>query len=100
MSELVSGFSSLPIEYQRVLQLAQDQHGIIVTPLQELAGGWSGALIYLVSVAAHASGPVKHLILKLDHKSKTARTDEVARHVAAQSKSPPQFARDHLAELA
>ncbi|HTP08296.1 MAG TPA: tetratricopeptide repeat protein [Anaerolineae bacterium] len=100
MSELATGFRSLPPEYQHIIQLAQDQHHVDVTPLQELSGGWSGALIYLVSVASSATRPVEHLILKLDRKSKNARTDEVARHAAAQSKSPPEFARDHLANLA
>jgi hypothetical protein len=100
MPELATGFQSLPLDYQRVIQLAQDQHNITVTPLQELAGGWSGALIYLVSVASQASGPVEHFILKLDRKSKTAKSDEVSRHATAQSKSPPEFAREHLADLA
>ncbi len=100
MSELAAGFHSLPLDLKRVIQLAQDQHNITVTPLQQLAGGWSGALIYLVSVASQASGPVEHYILKLDHKSKTSKSDEVSRHATAQSKSPPEFARDHLADLA
>ena len=100
MPELATGFHSLPSDFQRVIQLAQDQHNLIITPLQELGGGWSGALIYLVSVASHASGPVEHFILKLDRKSKTSKSDEVSRHATAQSKSPPEFARDHLADLA
>jgi predicted ATPase len=100
MPELAAGFHSLPLDYQRVIQLAQDQHNITVTPLQELAGGWSGALIYLVSVASNAPGPVEHFILKLDRKSKTSKSDEVSRHATVQSKSPPEFARDHLADLA
>jgi predicted ATPase len=100
MPELATGFHSLPPEFQRVIQLAQEQHGITITPLQELVGGWSGAVIYLVSVAGTGAGRVQHVILKLDRKSKTARSDEVARHAAVQSMSPPEFARDHLADLA
>lgn len=100
MSELAAGFQSLPPDFQRIIQLAQDQHNINITPLQQLGGGWSGALINLVSVTIQANGPVKHFILKLDHKSKTARSDEVSRHASVQSKSPPEFVRDHLAELA
>ena len=100
MSELSSGFQSLPPEYQHVLLLAQDQHQIRVTPLQTLVGGWSGAMVYLVSVSHTDSGQVEHLILKLDRKSKTARSDELSRHVTARSKSPAEFARDHLAILA
>ncbi|HEX5809669.1 MAG TPA: hypothetical protein VFY25_13465, partial [Anaerolineales bacterium] len=100
MSELSPGFQSLPPEYQRVLLLAQDQHRIRVAPLQVLVGGWSGAMVYLVSISDEASGKVEHLILKLDRKSKTARSDELSRHVQAQSKSPPEFVRDHFATLA
>jgi len=99
MPPLAPAFQALPPEYQRVIQLAQDQHHIVIAPLQELSGGWSGALIYLVSVASEAGGPVKHLILKLDRKSKNARSDEVSRHATVQSKSPPEFVRDHLADL-
>src|SRR5215207_3801537 len=100
MSELIAGFQSLPSEYQRVLQLAQDQHQISVAPLQTLVGGWSGAMVYLVSVTHLPSQRVEHFILKLDRKSKTARSDELSRHAAAQSKSPAEFARHHLATLA
>ncbi len=70
MSELAIDFSSLPPEYQDVLRLAQDTHNIGVTPLQELKGGRTGAHLYLVSVASADSDPVRHLVLKLDHKSK------------------------------
>ncbi len=100
MPELAAGFLSLPPEFQRVIQRAQEQHHLTVIPLQELVGGWSGAVIYLVSVAAPAAAPVAHYILKLDRKSKTARSDEIARHITAQSKSPAAFAREHLADLA
>jgi predicted ATPase len=99
MPQLASAFQALPPEYQRVIQLAQDQHHIVIAPLQELSGGWSGAIIYLVSVATEAGGRVKHLILKLDRKSKNAKSDEVSRHATVQSKSPPEFVRDHLADL-
>ena len=51
MPELAAGFQSLTPEYQLVIRLAQEQHHLAVTPLQTLAGGWSGALIFLVSVA-------------------------------------------------
>src|SRR5215813_5566015 len=99
MSELTAGFQSLPPEYQRVLLLAQDQHQISVAPLQTLVGGWSGAMVFLVSVTSLTSQRVEHLILKLDRKSKTARSDEISRHVTAQGKSPEEFARAHLATL-
>lgn len=47
MSDLATGFQSLPLEYQRIIRLAQERHAITVTPLQQLVGGWSGAMIYL-----------------------------------------------------
>ena len=100
MSELVTGFQSLPPEYQRVLQLAQEQHQISVAPLQTLVGGWSGAMVFLVSVTYQSNQRVEHFVLKLDRKSANARSDELSRHVTAQSKSPAEFARDHLATLA
>ncbi|HJS17996.1 MAG TPA: tetratricopeptide repeat protein [Anaerolineales bacterium] len=99
MPELTDGFQSLPPEYQRVLQLAQDQYRIRVVPLQTLVGGWSGAVVYLVSVSWSENGRVEHCILKLDRKSKTAKSDEVTRHNAVLSKSTPEFARTHIAEL-
>jgi len=99
MPELAAGFEALPPEYQRVIELAEAQHHMRVTPLQALSGGWSGALIYLVSVAAEGPGPVRHFILKLDRKGKSARSDEISRHTAAQSKSPTAFAREHLPDL-
>jgi hypothetical protein len=43
MSESAVSFESLPPEYQRVIQLAQEQLKIKISPLQELVGGWSGA---------------------------------------------------------
>lgn len=100
MSELNAGFKSLPPEYQRVLELAQDQHGILLAPLQTLVGGWSGAMVFLVSVTHPERGVVEHLILKLDRKGKAARSDEMARHSAAQARSPAEFVRDHFASLA
>jgi predicted ATPase len=100
MLELNAGFQSLPPEYQRVLGLAQEQHQIQVAPLQTLVGGWSGAMVFLVSVTHLPNRNVEHLILKLDRKSKTARSDELSRHAEAQSKSPPDFARKHFADLA
>ena len=45
-------FESLPDDYQKVLRFAQDQHGIRVVPLQELKGGFTGAVLYLVSGAS------------------------------------------------
>jgi predicted ATPase len=99
MSELKAGFESLPEEYQRVLRLAQERHQITLAPLQTLVGGWSGAMVFLVSVAWNETKRVEHCILKLDRKSKTARSDEVTRHNSVIETSTPEFAREHIADL-
>jgi predicted ATPase len=99
MPELTTDFQSLPEEYQHVIRLAQDRYKITVAPLQLLVGGWSGAVVYLVSVSADEPRRVEHCILKLDRKGKNARSDEVTRHNTVMSKSTPAFARAHIAEL-
>jgi len=99
MSELNADFQSLPDEYQKIIQLAQEQLEITVAPLQLLVGGWSGAVVYLVSVSYNATKRVEHCILKLDHKSKKARSDEVTRHNTVMNKSTPEFTRDHIPEI-
>src|SRR5689334_169386 len=99
MPELTTDFQSLPEEYQHVIQLAQDTYKITVAPLQLLVGGWSGAVVYLVSVFYNDTKRVEHCILKLDRKGKKASSDEVTRHNAVMSKSTPEFARDHIPEL-
>jgi predicted ATPase len=99
MSELKAGFESLPEEYQAVLRLAQERYQITLAPLQTLVGGWSGAMVFLVSVAWNETKRVEHCILKLDRKSKTARSDEVTRHNSVIETSTPEFAREHIADL-
>ena len=99
MPELATDFQTLPPEYQAVLRLAQDTYAITVAPLQLLVGGWSGAVVYLVSVSSNATNLVEHCILKLDRKGKSAKSDEVTRHNTVMGKSTPAFARDHIAEL-
>ena len=99
MPELTTNFQSLPQEYQQIIQLAQDTYNITVAPLQLLVGGWSGAVVYLVSVSANETKRVEHCILKLDRKGKSAKSDEVTRHNTVMSKSTPAFAREHIAEL-
>ena len=99
-AERVSGlpveFGSLPSEYQNVLRLAQERHNIQVTPLEELKGGRTGARLYLVSVR----DPVEHIVLKLDLIKPDARSDEITRHALAVSRAPPDFARQHMVDLA
>src|SRR5918993_3916093 len=99
MPELTTDFQSLPEEYQHVIRRAQDQYKITVAPLQLLVGGWSGAVVYLVSVSANETKRVEHCILKLDRKGKAAKSDEVTRHNTVISKTTPEFVREHIAEL-
>jgi predicted ATPase len=99
MPELSSEFQSIPEEYQHLIRLAQDAYAISVAPLQLLVGGWSGAIVYLVSVSYNETGRVEHCILKLDRKGKSAKSDEITRHNTVTKKSGPEFARDHIAEL-
>ena len=56
MPELTTDFKSLPEEYQQIIRLAQDLYKITVAPLQLLVGGWSGAVVYLVSYRAFTFG--------------------------------------------
>jgi predicted ATPase len=99
LPELATDFQSLPEEYQHLIRLAEETHKITVAPLQLLVGGWSGAAVYLVSVSNKETRRVEHCILKLDRKGKSAKSDEVTRHNMLISKSTPEFARDHIAEL-
>ena len=62
---LAREFGSLAEDYQNVIRLAQQQHRIGVVPLQELKGGFTGAVLYLVSVSKLGSDKVEHLVLKL-----------------------------------
>jgi predicted ATPase/Tfp pilus assembly protein PilF len=99
MPESRVSFQSLPPEYQQVIQQAQDQLNITVTPLQELVGGWSGAVIYLVSVVSLDSNRMEHLVLKLDRKRAFSKSDEITRHRLVLSKSPSGFSRLHIPEI-
>jgi len=99
LPELATDFQSLPEEYQLVIRLAEETHKIAVAPLQLLVGGWSGAVVYLVSVSNNETKRVEHCILKLDRKGNSAKSDEVTRHNTLIRKSTPEFARDHIAEL-
>jgi predicted ATPase len=100
MSELALGFRSLPLEFQNVILAAQERYHLTVTPLQVLGGGFSGASIYLVSVAFSLPQRVEHYILKLDRKNEKSKIDEVGRFQLAIDKSPPDFAGQHIARMA
>ena len=100
MANIAEAFRSLPIEYQNVIQLAQDRYQISITPLQTLVGGWSGAMVFLVSVSFQNPERIEHLVLKLDRKNEKSQSDEILRHDAAVRQSPPNFAAQHLAQMA
>jgi predicted ATPase/Tfp pilus assembly protein PilF len=99
MFDIADEFRSLPSEHQTVLQLAQEQHNIAITPLQKLLGGRTGAFLYLVSVSSAGSDQLKHLVLKLD-RARPGKADELDKHQLALSQAPPDFAHQHMAELA
>jgi predicted ATPase/class 3 adenylate cyclase len=96
----VPDFYSLPDDYQRLLITAQERYGIEVVPLEELRGGRTGALLYLVSVSTAGTSKVKHFVLKFDHVNAKARMGEIQRHNQALSQAPGAFARQHMAEIA
>ena len=100
MTDLAEEFLSLPVEYQKVLSFAQESKNIKVTLLQELKGGQTGASLFLVSVSASDFNDVRHLVLKLDHKSNKSGMDELARHRTAVEQAPDDFAKNHIAGLA
>ena len=98
-ASLAGEFESLSADYQNVIRFAQHQHGIRIVPLQELKGGFTGAVLYLVSVSSPGSGKLEHLVLKLD-RPEAGEPDELDRHKRALKQAPPDFAREHMAEVA
>ena len=98
-SAVAREFESLPDDYQNVIRFAQSQHGLRVVPLQELKGGFTGAVLYLVSVTSPGSDNPEHLVLKLDRPA-AGEKDELDRHKRALDQAPPDFAGDHMAEVA
>ncbi len=100
MPESVPSFQDLEPEFREVIKLAEERNRVAISPLQELAGGWSGAAVYLVRVASIDSGSVEHVILKLDRKRPRTSSDEITRHQTVLETSPPDFARAHIPEMA
>ena len=96
---LASEFDSLPTNYQNIIRLAQEQHGIRIVPLQELKGGFTGAVLFLVSVSTSGSRIVEHLVLKLD-RPWPGEPDELHRHSNALEQAPADFASEHMADVA
>lgn len=96
----LADFRSLPIEFQQVLDLTQQQHSIEIVPLQELKGGRTGAKLFLVSVCLSDSGRVLHYVLKLDRVDQRGAMNEIECHQLARNQAPAEFARDHIPEIA
>lgn len=92
-------FGKLPPEYKRIIARAEEKFNIEIKPLQVLVGGWSGAMIYLVSVASGDGNKLEHLILKLDRKKAMSKSDESTRHQQVLSSSPEEFINQHLPEM-
>jgi len=93
-------FDKLPLEYQHLLSIAKEKHNLEVTPLQALAGGRTGAFLYLVSVSVGDFRQVEHLIVKFDRVNEKAKPTEVERHRLALSQAPINFANQNMAKLA
>jgi predicted ATPase len=93
-------FAKLPPEYQRLLQLAKEQHNLDIIPLQELKGGQTGAFLYLASVSDGDSRQVQHFVIKFDRISEKARPGEIERHRLAVSQAPVVFASQNMPRLA
>jgi len=75
--------TKLPPEYQRLLQLAKEQHSLDVVPLQELKAGQTGAFLYLASVSLGDSRQVQHFVVKFDRVNERAKSSETERHSLA-----------------
>lgn len=92
-------FSSLPPDYQHILRVAQERLQIETVPLKQLLGGRTGARLYLVSVSSKPPQKIEHYVLKLDRVHRKAKSDEIQQHKSALSQAPPEFARQHMADL-
>ena len=92
-------FSKLLPEHQRLLQLAKEQNGLDVVPLQELKGGQTGASLYLASVSARDSRQVQHFVIKFDRVNAKAKPSETERHRLAVSQAPATFGSQNMPRL-
>jgi predicted ATPase len=96
----IPDIQALPAEYRRLLDLAQERFQVEILLLDELRGGRTGALLYLVSLSKPGAGDIRHLILKLDQVPQRGAADEIEKHRSALSLAPPDFAGRHIAEIA
>jgi predicted ATPase/DNA-binding CsgD family transcriptional regulator len=93
-------FTKLPPEHQRLLQLAKEQQGLDVVPLQELKAGQTGAFLYLASVSLGDTRQVQHFVVKFDRVNERAKSSETERHRLAVSDAPEIFSRQNMSRLA
>ena len=101
VAEIDSVFLTLEQGYQHVLRLAQHRLGIKISPLEQLSGGRSGALLYLVSISS-SNDQAAHYILKLEsvNQQRDHGQSEAERHQIALTRAPQEFAEDHIAQRA
>jgi predicted ATPase len=96
----IERFDQLPQDYLHLLRLAREERGMDVEPLRALAGGRTGAFLYLVSACQGDLQQLDHFVLKLDRVSAKSRQTESQRHRLAVDQAPPSFATGHLPQLA
>ncbi len=100
-SELDPQFQALVPEYQNTLRALQEREHIRIRPLQQLTGGRTGALLYLVSVSTVDPTSVEHFILKLDRPAQWGGDwkNEAEKHRLAASLASKDFVQHHMAQL-
>lgn len=99
--EIDPQFRHLIPEYQEVLAKVQNDFKTRIRPLQQLTGGRTGALLYLVSATSENNESVKHYVLKLDHAADWGKgwENEAERHRKACELTSNDFCQKHMARL-
>ena len=93
-------FGQLPEEYLHLVRRLEDEHGLDLVPLRALAGGRTGAFVFLVSASSGKPPQLAHFVLKLDRLSAKSRQSEIERHRLAMEHAPASFAGEHMPQLA
>lgn len=88
--------SELDDKYQELLKKANEQLDIKI--IQPLAGGYSGAYLFLANVQPQDGSESKLVILKLDRYDKNK--NEKAQHEAVLESFSDSFRQDHLVKMA
>lgn len=89
---------SLGDDFQSAVRQLEQTNNITIELLDPLAGGKSGALLYLVAVTS-VTGIVGHFILKLDHQSHHTIDTENTRYAAAMQKMTREFYETHMVTM-